>query len=255
MDHRFLVASTLLATLGGAWGMLSVHRGRRSRLTTLVMLLVFLCQLGFLSVRGEARAACPLAERGEILVFLSWSLTLFYLLVGPAYRISLLGVFTAPVVVVFQLIALLPGMLDPNPQKLSGGNALRETHAAMSVLGYGALALAAVAGVMFLVLDRQLKGQQLKSGLFRNLPPVRELLISLVRLLWLGVGLLTIGVIAGFLMPQSESALGHLIAALAAWAAYVALLVVKTVRGLTGRKLSLIAVVLFVLSLGVFAFI
>ncbi len=255
MDYRLLIAATLLAAVGGAWGMLSVHRGHRSRLTTLVMLLVFLCQLGFLSLRGEARGACPLAEHGEILVFLSWSLTLFYLLVGPAYRISLLGVFTAPVVVLFQSIALLPGVLDANPQKLVGGNAWHETHAATSVLAYGALALAAVAGVMFLVLDRQLKEQHLKSGLFRNLPPVRELLISLVRLLWLGIGLLTIGIIAGFLMPQSESALGHLIAALAVWVAYAALLGIKTVRGLTGRKLSLVAVVLFILSLGVFAFV
>lgn len=255
MDYGFLFAATLLAAVGGAWGMLSVHRGHRSRLTTLVMLLVFLCQLGFLSLRGEARGACPLAEHGEILVFLSWSLTLFYLLVGPTYRISLLGVFTAPVVVLFQSVALLPGVLDANPQKLVGGNAWHETHAATSVLAYGALALAAVAGVMFLVLDRQLKEQHLKSGLFRNLPPVRELLISLVRLLWLGIGLLTIGIIAGFLMPQSESALGHLIAALAVWVAYAALLGIKTVRGLTGRRLSLVAVALFVLSLGVFAFV
>jgi ABC-type uncharacterized transport system permease subunit len=125
----------------------------------------------------------------------------------------------------------------------------------MSVLAYGALALAAVAGVMFLVLDKQLKEHHLKSGLFRNLPPVRELLVSLVRLLWLGGVLLTIGVVAGFLMPRSESALGHLIAAVAVWLAYAVLLAVKQVRGLTGRRLSLSAVGVFVLSLLVFAFV
>ena len=37
------------------------------------------------------------------------------------------------------------------------------------------MALAAVAGVMFLVLDHQLKAHDLTSGLFRHLPPVREL--------------------------------------------------------------------------------
>ncbi|MCU0776997.1 MAG: cytochrome c biogenesis protein CcsA [Akkermansiaceae bacterium] len=255
MDRWLLITATLLAAIGGAWGMISVHRGRRSRLTTLWMLLALLCQLAFLGMRGEARAACPLADRGEILVFLSWSLTLFYLLVGPAYRISLLGVFTAPVVVVFQTIALLPGVLDVPPVKLTGGNPMHETHAATSVLAYGALALAAVAGVMFLVLDRQLKEQHLKSGLFRNLPPVRELLVSLERLLWLGGGLLTIGILAGFLMPHDTAALGHLLAALAVWTGYAVLLGVKTVRGLTGRRLSLLTVALFVLSLGVFAFV
>lgn len=235
--------------------MVAVHRGHPSRWTVVWMLAVLVCQLAFLGMRGSQRSACPLADRGEILVFLSWSLTLFYLLVGPAYRISLLGVFTAPVVVVFQSIALLPGVLEMEPQKVAGGNVWHETHAATSVLAYGALALAAVAGIMFLVLDRQLKEQHLKSGLFRNLPPVRELLVSLERLLWLGGGLLSIGILAGFLMPHEKSALAHLLAAVSVWIGYAALLAIKTVRGLTGRKLSLLTVGLFILSLGVFAFV
>jgi ABC-type uncharacterized transport system permease subunit len=100
-----------------------------------------------------------------------------------------------------------------------------------------------------------LKEHHLKSGLFRNLPPVRELLVSMERLLWLGGVLLTIGIVAGFLMPRTESAWGHLIAAVAVWAGYAVLLGVKQVRGLTGRRFSLSAVVLFVLSLVVFAFV
>ena len=255
MDRWFLIAATLLTAVGGTLGMISVHRGKRSSWTVAWMIAAFLCQIGFLSVRGELRAACPLMDRGEILAFLAWSLTLFYLLVGPAYRISLLGVFTAPVVLIFQTLALIPGTLTANPTRITGGNPWHETHSAMSVLAYGALALAAVAGVMFRVLDRQLKEHHLKSGLFRNLPPVRDLLISLERLLWLGCGLLTLGVIAGFLMPHTASAWGHLIAAVAVWLAYIALLAVKQIRGLTGRRFSLAAVVLFVLSLAVFAFV
>ena len=255
MDRWFLIASTLLAAVGAVLGMISVHRGQKSRWTVLWISAAFICQIGFLSVRGQMRAACPLMDRGEILSFLAWSLTLFYLLVGPAYRISLLGVFTAPVVAIFQALALTPGTLTTNPLRLVGSNPWHETHSAMSVLSYGALALAAVAGVMFLVLDRQLKEHHLRSGLFRNLPPVRELLGSLGRLLWLGVGLLTIGIVAGFLMPRTASAWGHLIAALAVWGAYSLLLAVKQIRGLTGRRLSMAAVLMFVLSLAVFAFV
>ncbi len=255
MDRWFLIASTLLAAVGGAWGVWSVHKGSRSPWTVMWMIGVFLCQLGFLSVRGEFRGACPLRDTGEILAFLAWSLTLFYLLVGPAYRISLLGVFTAPLVVIFQGIALLPGVLAADPQPVAQTNAWGETHSATSVLAYGAFALAAVAGVMFLVLDKQLKDHHLKSGLFRNLPPVRELLVSMERLLWIGIVLLTIGIIAGFVMPHSGGAWAHLIAAVLVWAGYAGLLVVKKTRGLTGRRLSLIAVVWFVVSLTVFAFI
>ncbi len=254
MDRWMLIAATALAAAGAVRGMISVHHGERSRWTVLWMVGAFAFQLAFLSLRGEARGACPLRDFGEILAYLAWSLTLFYLLVGPAYRISLLGVFTAPVVVVFQIAALVPGVLDADPSRVPGTNPWGETHSATSVLGYGAFALAAVAGVMFLVLDRQLKEHHLKSGLFRNLPPVRELLVSLDRLLWIGTGLLTVGIVSGFFMPRGAAA-GHLVAAVAVWLGYLVVLGTKRVRGLTGRRLSLSAVVMFVVSLLVFAFV
>jgi len=260
MDRWLLIASTLLALIGSVRGGLAVHRGRRSRSTVLWLGAAMVCQLAFLAHRGQLRGVCPLADRGEILVFLAWSLTLFYLLVGPAYRISLLGVFSAPVVVVFQAVALVPGALDAQPRGITGGNPWHEMHSATSVLGYGALALASVAGVMFLVLDRQLKQHHLQSGLFQRLPPVRELLVSMVRLLWLGGGLLSLGILAGMLMPRDSQAdhhmiAGHLIAALVVWTGYAVLLGVHRVRGLTGRRLALLTVAWFILSLGVFAFI
>jgi len=256
MDRWFLIFATVLAVVAGARGLLVLRHGQKSHWTVWWMIGVMLCQIGYLGIRGEMRGACPLRSIAEISVFLAWSLTLFYLLVGPVYRISLLGVFTAPLVALFQGFALLPGKLDPTPEKVMNTTAWGETHSAMSVLAYGALALAAVAGVMFLVLDRQLKEHHLKSGLFRFLPPVRELLVSLERLLWLGMVLLTIGLIAGIMMPhETAGAWKHVFVASGVWAAYVALMVVKRVRGITGRRFALGAVVLFVLSLGVFAFV
>ena len=253
MDHWLLAAATAFALIGGISGMRSVHLGRRSPWTLVWMLGCLLWQIAFLAHRGQERMACPLGDRGEFLAFLAWSLTVFYVLVGPTYRISLLGVFTAPLVVALQGIALIPGVLTEKPTPLPGGNAWHETHSATSVLAMGALALAAVAGVMFLTLNHQLKERHLKSGLFRNLPPVRELLTSLTRLLWLGLTLLTVGIVAGFMMPDHAEAMPHLIAALAMWGAYLSLLLTKTYRGMTGRSLSLACIGLFLSSLSVFA--
>jgi hypothetical protein len=64
-----------------------------------------------------------------------------------------------------------------------------------------------------------------------------------------------LGLIAGFLMPHDGKAIAHRIAALTVWTSYATLLGVHAVRGLTGRRFSLLAVGLFVLSLGVFALI
>ena len=235
MDRWFLIAATLLAAVAGVRGLMILRHGNKSRWTIWWMVGVMLCQMGYLALRGEMRGACPLRSSAEISVFLAWSLTLFYLLVGPVYRISLLGVFTAPVVVIFQGFALLPGRLAANTDKIFNTSFWGETHSAM--------------------LDHQLKEHHLKGGLFRNLPPVPELLVSLERLLWLGMILLTVGVIAGLFMPAGKGAMGHLFAAVGVWAGYVILMVTKRVRGITGRRFALGAVVLFVLSLGVFAFV
>ena len=77
----------------------------------------------------------------------------------------------------------------------------------------------------------------------------------MTKLLWLGSGLLTIGIIAGFLMPRTGGSHAHFAAAIAVWVAYAVLIALKQIRGLTGRRLSLATVTLFILSLGVFAFI
>ena len=253
MDRWLLIAATLLAVIGGGWGMVAVHRGTRSRWTVIWMAAVLGCQVGFLALRGQVRGACPLQDLGEILVFLAWAMTVFYMLVGSTYRLSLLGVFTAPLVVALQGSALFFGLLAPAPKYVGETSMFHALHSAMSVLAYGALGLAGIAGTMFLVLDRQLKDQVLRSGLFRNLPPARHLLVSLERLLWLGTGLLSVGIVAGFLMPRTTPAHSHTLVAVAVWAAYAALLAVKSFRGLTGRKLALSAVGIFVLSLLVFA--
>lgn len=214
----------------------------------------FVLQLAFLGMRGEQRGQCPLGDYGEILAFLAWSLVLFYLLVGPVYRVSLLGMFTAPLVAVFQLVALIPGMLEETPMHAKTTNGWKEMHSAFSVLSYGAFALAAVAGLMFIILNRQLKGQRLGTGLFRGMPTVKNLLSSVVRLTTLGAGLLTIGVVSAFQMAGDAGGT-HRTAAVGTWMAYLILLGIFYWRGITPKRMSLSVITLFVLSLLVFAFV
>ncbi len=252
MDKWLLAGSTIMVVLGGGLGMLALQRRQHSAWTVVCMLGAFVLQLAFLGVRGEARGACPLGDYGERLAFLAWALVLFYLLVGPAYRLSLLGLFTAPVVAILQLAALVPGMMAENPARVAEVNAWGEAHSAFSVLSYGAFALAAVAGLMFLVLNRQLKEHHLSTGLFEILPPVRSLSVSVVRLTILGVVILTVGMVSGFMMEQ-EGGEAHLVAALVIWAAYLALLIVHFWRGVTPRRMALGVIALFVLSLIVFS--
>lgn len=253
MAQWLLIASTVLAVLGGTIGLQAVRHGHRSPWTLVCMFGAFVCQLGVLGIRGELRGKCPLGDYGEILAFLAWSLVLFYLVVGPAYRISLLGLFTAPVVAIFQVVAI--GLMEEDVEKVYEVDPWGEAHAAFSVLSYGAFALAAVAALMFLVLNNKLKQHDLKSGLFKNLPPVRSLLDSVIRLTYLGAGVLTIGIVTAFMMEQTEEAPAHLVAAVVIWVAYLALLGLHFWRGITPQRLSAAVMSLFGLSLLVFAFV
>jgi ABC-type uncharacterized transport system permease subunit len=179
-------------------------------------------------------------------------LTFFYLVTGTTYRLSLLGVFTAPVVVVLQLVTLFPGALDANPVRAEVVDPWRESHAAFSVLSYGALTLASVAGVMFLVLNRRLKSLRFSGGMMTGMPSVSRLVEAMARIALVGWILLTIGVVSGLLMENGEVSV-HLVVATVTWVLYAVLLGVYFVRGLPGRYLAWGLIVLFILSLTVFS--
>ena len=250
----YLIVAALLAGMAGYLGMRAVQHGQRSRWTVVWMLLSFVAQCGVLSVRGELRGQCPLGDVGEILVFLAWSMTIFYLLIGSTYRLSLLGVFSAPVVSTMLLIAVIPGVMEVSPEKAVDVEPWHETHAALSVLSYGALGLAAIAGVMFMVLNRKLKHHEMKSGLFLKLPPLNSITASMVRLVGVGTLVLTGGVFCGLLMPdKTAGGWAHLWAAVAVWVSYTLLLTIWQVRGMSPVRMAINVVVLFFVSLVVFA--
>ena len=247
-----LVIAAVLAGLAGFLGVYSIVTERkRSRSTVFLMLMSFGFQLWWLGMRGELRASCPLLDLGETLVFLAWSISLFYLIVGSAYRVTLLGMFSAPLVMMMLLVALIPGMLDADPVKQTNVDYWGEMHSAISVLSYGALALGAVSAVMFIVLDHLLKEHDTSSGLFQKMPSLDTIVASIVRLTVIGVIFLSIGLGCGLMMRSSGGA--HLWVALIVWLAYALLLGIWFVRGMTSKKMSFIVVVLFIASLSVLA--
>ena len=67
----------------------------------------FIFQTAFLSIRGHQLERCPITNLFEVFIFLAWSVALIYMLVGPAYRLSLMGAFTAPLVLLLQGFALI----------------------------------------------------------------------------------------------------------------------------------------------------
>ena len=202
----------------------------------------FLCQTAFLSVRGHALGRCPLTNFFEVFVFLAWSVALIYLVIGPAYRLSLMGAFTAPMVFVIQAFALLAPIDVPHQIRVAA-NPWLEFHASMSMIAYGAFALACVAGIMYLVQERQLKTHQLHS-IFYHLPPLTNLFAAITRLLWLGFALYTAGLVSGFFtggpLPRVK-----MICAFAVWIFYGAILQGRHLHRLAPKRIATLCVLAF----------
>lgn len=193
----------------------------RGRFNFVAIAFGFLFQTAFLSVRGREIGRCPLSNLFEVFIFLAWSVALIYMLVGPAYRLSLMGAFTAPVVVCLQGFALL-APIDVRHSMRGEPNPWLEFHASMSLLAYGVFALACIAGVMYLVQERQLKTRKLHS-IFYQLPPLTDLFAAITRLLWWGFGLYTLGLVSGFFVGQPLPRL-QIFCAFGVWLLYAAIL-------------------------------
>ena len=177
-----------------------------------------------------------------MLIFLSWSITLFYFLTGPAYRLSLVGVFTEPLVFAIQAVALL-APIDPPPRIMAAHSPWVEFHAALSVMAYGAFAMAAIAGVMYLVQERQLKTHRF-GAFFFQMPPIAKLATANVRLLWVGLAILSAGFVSAVAIrlpvPPQMAAWGGAI-----WGAY---LIIVLARRLGPRRAAVLSVAVFLLS-------
>ncbi|MEY2499985.1 MAG: hypothetical protein QOI07_319 [Verrucomicrobiota bacterium] len=250
MDRQLLIASTLcfltalLRTIFAARAGLSLH----GRFNFFAIGLGFLFQTAFLSVRGHDLGRCPLTNLFEVFVFLAWSIALIYLVIGPAYRLSLMGAFTAPLVFLIQTFALLAPIDIRHPVRLAV-NPWLEFHASMSMIAYGAFALACVAGVMYLVQERQLKTHQLHS-IFYHLPPLTNLFSALIRLLWLGFALYTAGLISGFFtggpLPRVK-----MICAFAVWVFYGAILQGRHLHRLAPKRIAALCILAFTAAVSV----
>ncbi|MBD9269698.1 MAG: hypothetical protein EGQ81_01215, partial [Akkermansia sp.] len=93
-DNWWALASLVLslAFTGLGWRLLA--SGRRFMYAHLWMACLLALQTGALCVKAYQTGMCPIRGASEVIFFLSWTINLFYLLLGRTYRMSVLGIFT-----------------------------------------------------------------------------------------------------------------------------------------------------------------
>ena len=250
-DRLWLFLATLGYLASAGWGLyaLGSQRTHANRGTFLLIAVAFVFHSVFLHQRGEAIQHCPITNLFETLAFFSWSLVLTYLVVGPTYRMSILGAFTAPIVFLINFFALAAASQIDLPGSVPHLGWQLELHATLALLGLGVLGVAALAGVAYLIQERQLKRHVLTSW-FYALPNVGRLELVQQRVLIWGFAIFSGGAILGFFIPHHGPDDWVKIAwSAAVWCLYAALVVVLALGRLSHKKTALLSVAGYVFIL------
>lgn len=188
-DRGAIAIATLIYAGAFAYGLIAILvRKNYSHATTFTLLCAgFGTQTLGLNIRGLEVKGCPLGNIFEIAQFICWSLVLLYFIIGPVFRLRLLGFFVAALVTAMSAISLLiPAWDQPYTTGIFGGNPWIELHAALAIFSYGVFAIVALLSVMFLIQQHGLKTKQFK-GIYQFLPSVQQLDNMGKRLLITGV--------------------------------------------------------------------
>lgn len=189
----------------------------------------------------------PVAHPSETYAFLSLIIILFHLAISLRYSVSVLSLFTLPLVAFLMLAAHLAAGGEAAALRLTGY--WLSLHVVLTFISYGAFALAFASAVGYLVQDRQLKSHH-PGKLFRWMPPLGVLDEINTRALVFGFLLLTLGLLSGFFWAKVSGGRFWIDDPKVGWASviwflYAALLSARITQKLRGRKVALGSIVGF----------
>lgn len=136
-------------------------------------------------------------------------------------------------------------------------NALLIIHIVLSLLSYSAFLLSFISALLFILLDRSLKGKHI-GKLFKELPPLELLEKTNYASIVAGFLLLAAGLISGFVWLSQDKGDFFLsrdpktICSLFTLASYALVLYLRTTSTLRGRKIAIFSVLSFSLALFTF---
>jgi HemX protein len=205
-------------------------------------------------LRGYRLNHCPVNNLYEATMFAMWTLVALYLVVGLWARLRFLGAFASPVLFAIGVFALMPGLDAAHSARPEGPSAWTSVHAALMSLSYGAFGLSAVAALMYLTQERNLKFHKLKA-IFSLMPPIQRLEAAAERLLVSGFLLLTVGLGIGVVdlahlnNPHTYRGDPKIVWSIGVWVLYLSLIVMRWKFAQGGRRFALSAIGTFVFVL------
>ncbi|HEY2952592.1 MAG TPA: cytochrome c biogenesis protein CcsA [Verrucomicrobiae bacterium] len=252
--HTFFTA-VLLYGASAIYSIFLLRRGFTKDNWINYLLLLGACAVNTVAMlkRGFSLQRCPINNLFEATMFIAWTITAFYLLIGLLPRLRFLAAFAAPVLFSVGVFALMPQLDPPHTGKPVFTGGWSSLHAALILLSYGAFGLGSVASLMYLNQEHDLKFHKLRAVL-SLMPPIQRLETIILRLLFGGFGLLTTGLLIGAFALRLPPGTSYWTDAkvhwsLAVWILYLTVLVMHWFFRQRGRRFawSVIGSFIFVL--------
>jgi ABC-type transport system involved in cytochrome c biogenesis permease subunit len=255
-DRHFFLLAVIVYGISMIYSVFLWRNGfrRDNHVTYLLLLLAFGLHTIAMLLRGFSLNHCPVSNLYEATTFAMWTIVAIYLVVGLWSRVRFLGAFASPVLFAIGVFALMPSLdaaRGPRPELPTVWTSL---HAALMSLSYGAFGLSAVAALMFLTQERNLKFHKLQA-IFSLMPPIQRLEVAVVRLLLSGFILLTLGLLSGVVdlthinNPHLYRGDPKIVWSVVVWLLYLGLLVMRWRFAQGGRRFALSAIGSFIFVL------
>jgi ABC-type uncharacterized transport system permease subunit len=194
---------------------------------------------------GIVNNRCPITNFYETLSMCAFLVVALFLFVHWRYKLESLSVFVFPLVFVMALVSTMG-----NPVTAWSSPIIRDTwltvHIVLVLLGIAALVLTAMASVLYLFQERELKAKKPRKFYYR-LPALGTLDDLISKSMALGFVLMTMGVIAGSTWAFVEwktdwIAQPKIAISFFTWGIYMALVFLRTTAGWRGRKAAVMTV-------------
>ena len=247
----FWLRVTLLLYSLGLWHSLVTVVRRRQRMFKLALGSISLgAVLHLVSIVDQAMAMgrFPVVTLHQMASLIGFLITCTFLLAYWRYKHESLAVFVFPTVFLLTLVASLG-----TPVEAWGGRTLGKwwlsIHVLLILLGFAALFLTFIAGVMYIIQEKELKSKRPRA-FYTRLPPLGTLDDMAYRTLAVGFVLFTLGLIAGsfwaFVQWGANWIVDPTIAlAFLTWAIYLALVFSRLAIGWRGRKAAYFSIIGF----------
>ena len=236
------------------FGMITLLRRKPYPQSIILTLLLsgFIFQVLGLNLRGIQVKGCPLGNLFEITQFITWALVLLYFIIGTAFHLRTLGLFTAGLASCLSISSLLiPSWDKPYATENMRGDPWIELHASLAIFSYAIFAVVALVSCMFLIQQHGLKKKQFK-GLYEYLPSVQTLDLVAKRLLISGVVVLSAALAFGFIFwinYPDRVPLSKLLPTCLLWLGYLTVVILRIKKQLVTRRHAIASIVLFIFAI------